>query len=307
MQPKAHHWALAVTLSVLLHVSFAGAFLPSGPGGGPAGGAPGARTIGLALHGADLDSAPVAPETTHEMPSQADDPPATATATAAVEPEIPPDEPDLDPPTLVPERPEPEPQAPEPTPSALADGVAAATTSAAPPFLPHPSPARPERRPPPQPVEPARPTSQPESPAPPTTTEAPADSSAPAEHAGAATSAAAATAAGPAAAAAAALAGRDPASLREAYLATLRTWLERHKVYPQNARKRRQTGSGTLQFTVERNGRVAEYRLAESTGDTLLDRAVVAMIERAQPLPPIPEALQVERLAVVVTVAFTLE
>lgn len=288
MQPRGHHWALAVAVSLLLHAGFAGAFLASWPAGESAGGAPGSRTIGLALPIGD--AYPSASESAHEAQPEADDPPPTLTPAEAVK-----SSPDRTP--------------PETEPAELAESAATVTTSAAPPFKPPPPPAKPERRPPPQPVERAR---QAATPAPPRTIAATADLPEPARPAGPEDavrpeSAGAEPAGGPASASAAALDGPGPAGLREDDLATLRAWLERHKVYPQNARARRQTGTGTLQFTVERSGRVADYRVTETTGHSLLDRAVVTMIERAKPLPAIPEALQLERLEVMVPVAFALE
>lgn len=280
MQPRGHHWALAVTVSLLLHAGFAGAYLASWPAGEPAGGAPGSRTVGLALPLGDA-YAP-APESAPEAQPEAEDPPLTPTSAEAVEP------------SPVPTPPEPE----LPEPSELAESVATETNSDTAPFEPPPPLAKPERRPPAQLIEPAR---QPAAPAPPPTNMATADLPEPSNHAGPD------GAARPESAGGGPAGGPGPAGLREDYLATLRAWLERHKVYPQNARARRQTGTGTLQFTVERSGRVADYRLTESTGHLLLDRAVVTMIERAQPLPPIPEALRLERLEVAVPVAFALE
>ena len=72
----------------------------------------------------------------------------------------------------------------------------------------------------------------------------------------------------------------------------------------QTGRLARQTGR--LRFTVEQNGRVADDRLREGTGHTLLDRVAVTMIERAQRLPAIFRALQLRRPAVVVAISFAL-
>src|SRR3546814_13646021 len=46
---------------------------------------------------------------------------------------------------------------------------------------------------------------------------------------------------------------------------------------------------------MDRGGRVLSYRIVESSGYKLLDDEVVAMIERASPLPTPPAAMEGER------------
>ncbi|HMA13525.1 MAG TPA: energy transducer TonB [Kiloniellaceae bacterium] len=88
------------------------------------------------------------------------------------------------------------------------------------------------------------------------------------------------------------------------YKAQLYAWLVKHKEYPRRARLRRQEGTARLYFAMDRNGRVLEYRIVASSGYKLLDEEVVAMIERASPLPPPPESLGGERLDYIVPVEF---
>jgi len=90
------------------------------------------------------------------------------------------------------------------------------------------------------------------------------------------------------------------------YMMQLQAWLERHKGYPRRARLRHQEGTALLYFVMDGNGRVLEYRLEKSSGHALLDREVKEMIERAQPLPRIPEHMQQTRLELVVPVRFSL-
>lgn len=90
------------------------------------------------------------------------------------------------------------------------------------------------------------------------------------------------------------------------YLAALRAWLEKHKRYPRRARRLRQEGTALLYFVMNRRGEVLEYRIRESSGHEALDEEVAAMIERAQPLPGIPEDLRQGRLELVVPVQFFL-
>jgi protein TonB len=90
------------------------------------------------------------------------------------------------------------------------------------------------------------------------------------------------------------------------YLALLHRALERSKEYPRAARQRRQQGRAMLRFAIDRAGNVLNYRIEKSTGYATLDRAVVAMIERASPLPPIPADMAGDRLEVVVPIPFVL-
>jgi periplasmic protein TonB len=90
------------------------------------------------------------------------------------------------------------------------------------------------------------------------------------------------------------------------YKAMLLAWLERHKVYPRRARLRRQEGTAELYFVVDRQGQLLEYRLAKSSGHKLLDEEVTAMIERAAPLPAVPDDPQALRFVFNVPVSFDL-
>jgi protein TonB len=88
------------------------------------------------------------------------------------------------------------------------------------------------------------------------------------------------------------------------YKAQLLAWLEKHKEYPRRARLRRQEGTALLEFVMDRTGRVLEYRIVESSGYKLLDEEVVAMIERASPLPTPPAAMAGESFNYTVPIWF---
>lgn len=90
------------------------------------------------------------------------------------------------------------------------------------------------------------------------------------------------------------------------FMAQLQAWLERHKEYPRRARLRRQEGTALLYFVMDREGRVLDYRLERSSGHRLLDREVMDMLERAQPLPKMPDQMSQARLELVVPVQFFL-
>lgn len=90
------------------------------------------------------------------------------------------------------------------------------------------------------------------------------------------------------------------------YMSRLRAWLEQHKEYPSRARRRRAEGTALLVFVMDRGGRVLSHRIERSAGDPSLDHAVAEMIQRAQPLPPIPDSFQQAWLEVRVPVQFLL-
>jgi protein TonB len=102
-------------------------------------------------------------------------------------------------------------------------------------------------------------------------------------------------------------AGGGAPGARADYLQALQVWLERHKVYPQNAIRRRQEGVVMLRFVMDREGRVIRHEISDSSGYRLLDLAVESLIERAQPLPALPPQMAGAELTLVVPINFTLE
>lgn len=90
------------------------------------------------------------------------------------------------------------------------------------------------------------------------------------------------------------------------YMSMLQAWLEKHKEYPRAARLRRIEGAVLLYFAIDRDGRLLAYRIERSSGHRSLDKETIAMINRAQPLPPIPSNMSRDKLEVVVPVQFSL-
>jgi protein TonB len=93
-----------------------------------------------------------------------------------------------------------------------------------------------------------------------------------------------------------------PATWRGALLAQL----NRAKRYPQAAQARREEGVARLSFTINRAGQVVSYRLVGSSGSPLLDAEVLAMIQRASPLPAPPPDVPGALVDLVVPVRFDL-
>lgn len=99
--------------------------------------------------------------------------------------------------------------------------------------------------------------------------------------------------------------GGTPGAVAD-YYALLQAWLEQHRRYPQRARERKQEGVAYVFFVLDMQGHVLERRLERSSGFPLLDEEVLAMVARADPMPPIPGDMGRSSLSIVVPVAFTL-
>ena len=80
--------------------------------------------------------------------------------------------------------------------------------------------------------------------------------------------------------------------------------LERHKRYPSRARRRRQEGVVSVRLTLNRNGYVLERRIAVSSGVSALDAEALALIDRAQPLPPPPPEIKGDIIELVAPIEF---
>lgn len=92
----------------------------------------------------------------------------------------------------------------------------------------------------------------------------------------------------------------------DAYYSQLARWLNRHKRYPPQARQRRQQGTVRVKFTIDRNGRLLSHQILRSSGHSLLDREVSAMLERASPMPKIPDTMSRPQLTVTLPIMFNL-
>lgn len=92
---------------------------------------------------------------------------------------------------------------------------------------------------------------------------------------------------------------------------TARTWeglllahLEQRKRYPAEARARRLQGVAYVRFSMDRQGRVLSAELERSSGHPALDREVVALLRRAQPLPKPPPEIAGDPVSLSVPIEF---
>jgi protein TonB len=93
---------------------------------------------------------------------------------------------------------------------------------------------------------------------------------------------------------------------KQSYFSMLAATLAKHKQYPVASRRRGEEGIVKLFFIVDRNGKVLDFRISESSGSRRLDEAVIKMLQKAQPLPPFPTDMVQPQLEVNVPIAFQL-
>jgi len=98
--------------------------------------------------------------------------------------------------------------------------------------------------------------------------------------------------------------GAAPADVPSNWKARLLAHLDRYKRYPDAARARREEGTAFLSFRMDREGHVLGYALVRSSGHAALDEEVLAMVERAVPLPPVPPEVREDILQLVDPVRF---
>ncbi|MCH8489641.1 MAG: energy transducer TonB [Oceanicaulis sp.] len=82
--------------------------------------------------------------------------------------------------------------------------------------------------------------------------------------------------------------------------------LERFKRYPSQARRQREEGVAHVRFVMNRGGDVVRREIAVSSGSARLDREALALLDRAQPLPPPPPDIGGETIELVAPVEFFL-
>lgn len=102
------------------------------------------------------------------------------------------------------------------------------------------------------------------------------------------------------------VAGGATAARKQSYFGELAAHLARHQRYPVEARRRKVSGVVTLHFRFNAKGDVTEFAVTKSAGHRLLDDEAIAMLKRAQPLPPIPEELGADSINISLPIEFSL-
>jgi len=78
--------------------------------------------------------------------------------------------------------------------------------------------------------------------------------------------------------------------------------LERSKRYPSESRG--DQGIAQLAFSVDRQGGVHNARIVRSSGSSVLDHETLALVQRAQPLPPPPPEVQGAQIPISVPIRY---
>lgn len=81
---------------------------------------------------------------------------------------------------------------------------------------------------------------------------------------------------------------QDSATIRKRYTQLLSLWIEKHKIYPAQARASGMGGQVLLRIRINRQGTIIRYYLEKATGHALLDKAVSLIVDAANPVPPVP-------------------
>ncbi len=86
----------------------------------------------------------------------------------------------------------------------------------------------------------------------------------------------------------------------------LQAHLRKHMKYPKSARRRNQEGTSFVFIRMSRDGKVLAHALETQSGYEALDEEAMALIERAQPLPPLPDDMPGTAIKFTVPINFNL-
>lgn len=88
----------------------------------------------------------------------------------------------------------------------------------------------------------------------------------------------------------------------DAYLALIRSRIEKNRTYPSAARRRGEEGTVSMRVVIDAQGRLEEATAITRSGSFHLDRAAKRMVEKSSPFPPPPTA----PFETTITIAFEL-
>jgi len=86
----------------------------------------------------------------------------------------------------------------------------------------------------------------------------------------------------------------------------LEAHLRKFRKYPRSALRRNIEGTVLIRFRMDRDGRVLSYSVERTSEHEVLDEAALAMIERAQPLPPLPDEVPGESVELIIPANFNI-
>ncbi len=83
--------------------------------------------------------------------------------------------------------------------------------------------------------------------------------------------------------------GKRDAEIMSRYTQMISLWIQKFKLYPEEARQKNLKGSTVVRIRIDRRGNIGYYALERTTGVEALDRAAIDMIRRANPVPAVPD------------------
>lgn len=94
--------------------------------------------------------------------------------------------------------------------------------------------------------------------------------------------------------------------IKDSYLAELAAQINRKKFYPRASRRFGEEGTVVVSFVLQKDGRVTDLAVAQSSGSERLDEAALTTLQRVMPFRPIPDVLQRDDWPISVPIAFNL-
>jgi protein TonB len=82
-------------------------------------------------------------------------------------------------------------------------------------------------------------------------------------------------------------------------------WLDAHRAYPPEARRRGEQGKVLLRFTVDRTGKVQHVEVVTGSGSSRLDSAALNLL-RSAALPPFVPSMTSEQITITMPVDYGL-
>jgi len=80
--------------------------------------------------------------------------------------------------------------------------------------------------------------------------------------------------------------------------------IERNKRYPEASARRGEHGVAQVFFSLDRRGRLVDSRIVRSSGANALDEEALALLQRAQPFPPLPPEILGDRVNLLLPLRF---